>query len=598
MTPMVSTLKIPHFQPLIPKLVGGCLLSIGLCLAGITSSEALTLSRPQIQSSIGAPLKVEIDVTNLSDEESVDLQADLAEALNYKANGIAINTALEDAKLELLTRADQSKFLRIIGIHPVSDPYVELIINLKWATGSILRNFGLYIGSEPGTDPKVVQTPSSTSPKTLSVKSGDTASKIALRNMDKTQLSLDQMLVALLNKNPDAFIQKNVNLVKAGAELKIPSTDEALAISKDEANSEVTLQAKAFANYRSTLASKLPQSALNNQDKSNAGKVGGKVKDLAPAPKDQLKLSAPAINADTEKLPKEESIAQQKQAEVNAGRRQDLLQNIADLSKLAESTGLEIKSGILSGLPYLVKINSLDDLIAWGRTNYELVLVCCFVLGCFLLLLVWAWINKKTIQEPNNTHESTEDSEYAVSPTLEPHSDDIHHSPVFAPLPDSVPHEHSHSGEDEHIEMSKTAPLGNTEREPQHQNQPIKFDFDLNISSDEVRESFTREPQSPVLTPAKNQENVSAQTLNTTNTNTYTQNQTHTNAHITSKHSEPNKANSEYEQEDPFRVRLDLAEELWKLGQKHTGRALAQEVAEQAGEQMREIALRWLSEHP
>jgi FimV-like protein len=51
------------------------------------------------------------------------------------------------------------------------------------------------------------------------------------------------------------------------------------------------------------------------------------------------------------------------------------------------------------------------------------------------------------------------------------------------------------------------------------------------------------------------------------------------------------------ELEDPFKVRLDLAEELWKLGQKHTGRALAQEVAEQASPEMQEEARQWLATH-
>jgi hypothetical protein len=48
--------------------------------------------------------------------------------------------------------------------------------------------------------------------------------------------------------------------------------------------------------------------------------------------------------------------------------------------------------------------------------------------------------------------------------------------------------------------------------------------------------------------------------------------------------------------ENPFQVRLDLADELWKLGQRQTGRALAQEVADQTHGETRERALRWLQE--
>jgi predicted glycosyltransferase len=48
--------------------------------------------------------------------------------------------------------------------------------------------------------------------------------------------------------------------------------------------------------------------------------------------------------------------------------------------------------------------------------------------------------------------------------------------------------------------------------------------------------------------------------------------------------------------EDPFKVRLELADELWKLGQKQTGRALAQEVADQTHGETRDRAMRWLTE--
>jgi hypothetical protein len=49
--------------------------------------------------------------------------------------------------------------------------------------------------------------------------------------------------------------------------------------------------------------------------------------------------------------------------------------------------------------------------------------------------------------------------------------------------------------------------------------------------------------------------------------------------------------------EDPFLMRLELADELWKLGQKQTALALAQEVADQTLGETRDMAQRWLNEH-
>ena len=49
--------------------------------------------------------------------------------------------------------------------------------------------------------------------------------------------------------------------------------------------------------------------------------------------------------------------------------------------------------------------------------------------------------------------------------------------------------------------------------------------------------------------------------------------------------------------EDPFVMRLELADELWKLGQKQTALALAQEVADQTHGEIRDMAQSWLKEH-
>jgi FimV-like protein len=469
---------------------------------------------------------------------------------------------------------------------------------LKWASGSILRDFGLLLGTEStNAEQKNLQPPNLVEPKTIKVKAGDTAGKIALRNMDKSQLSLDQMLVALLKNNPDAFIQKNVNLVKAGAELKIPSTDDGVTFDKDKAHQDVLLQAKAFANYKSTLAAKLPLADQPKEQSPATGKVNAVVKNQTPTPKDQLKLSSPEVKGDTQEQPTEEKIAQQKQSEANADRRQDLLQNIEDLSKLAANAGLDLKSGLLSGLPELAKINSLEDLRAWMNANFELVFISSFILGCILLLWVWIRINKTSNtakhSEDNNSSISHQEDHFdshfdSVSPRLDPIGEGLDNSPVFKSITPNSEREHKpehnteHKVEEfEHIEADNLAQTSNpTSASSPIQTasasgagstnaQHIKFDFDLDIAANNSSETYAREPASPVLKPAQ----------------------------LTPKPLSPNVPPLS-EQEDPFRVRLDLAEELWKLGQKHTGRALAQEVAEQADPQMQDVARRWLSEHP
>ena len=90
-----------------------------------------------------------------------------------------------------------------------------------------------------------------TGDRSIKVRPGDTASRLAIRYLGG-QASLDQMMLAMLKANPDAFIQGNVNLVKAGAVLRIPDLGEATQIPSDEARKTVIAQTKEFAEYART----------------------------------------------------------------------------------------------------------------------------------------------------------------------------------------------------------------------------------------------------------------------------------------------------------------------------------------------------------
>src|SRR3546814_19637652 len=70
------------------------------------------------------------------------------------------------------------------------------------------------------------------------VQVGDTLGKIA-RSIDPDGHSLDQVMLALLRANPDAFIKGNINLVKAGAVLRIPDGSELSEYSASEARAIV-----------------------------------------------------------------------------------------------------------------------------------------------------------------------------------------------------------------------------------------------------------------------------------------------------------------------------------------------------------------------
>ena len=177
---------------------------------------------------------------------------------------------------------------------------------------------------------------------------GDTASQIARANKP-AQVSLDQMLVALLRANQNAFINGNLNLLKAGTVLNMPSEEQVNAVSESEASSTVIAQSKDFNEFRNKLASNAPTQKVEAADRAAGGAIKAQVEDkrsVAPTP-DKLTLSKG--NADAKAA--EEKIAQAKAAEDAAKRAAELARNVKDLSSINAASAAAGTAAPLAAAP-------------------------------------------------------------------------------------------------------------------------------------------------------------------------------------------------------------------------------------------------------
>src|SRR5690606_21904412 len=96
---------------------------------------------------------------------------------------------------------------------------------------------------------------------TYKVKQGDTLTEIAMAHKPQ-DVSLQQMLVALHRANEDAFIKKNMNLVRVGKILRIPDAASASQINQDEAVRVVNTQTREFIDYRAKIAEAVAAATL------------------------------------------------------------------------------------------------------------------------------------------------------------------------------------------------------------------------------------------------------------------------------------------------------------------------------------------------
>ncbi len=345
-------------------------------------AQALALGRVIVQSALGEPLRAEIDVPDINAAEESSLRVGLASAATYRAAGVDANPALNQLEVTLQRRPDGRAYLRLRGPNPVNEPFLDLIIEANWATGRLVRDYTLLFDppnlratapapiapvtpspraaapapaatpapapAAAAPSPAATSAPSaaapaparptpptgSDTPRQVTVQRGDTAGAIAAENRP-SGVSLDQMLVAMLQANPSAFIDGNVNRIRAGAVIDLPSREAASATGATEARQTIAAQSRDFDEYRRRLAGAAPTTQVETADRQAAGRVQTEVQDrAAPAPSsDRLTLSQPQGGTGAAR---ETQIAQQRQSQDSAQRSAELSRNIEELSKLGQ----------------------------------------------------------------------------------------------------------------------------------------------------------------------------------------------------------------------------------------------------------------------
>lgn len=356
--------------------------------------QALALGQARVLSTLGEPLRAEIDITQISDEEAASLKVGIAGTNAFRAAGVDFNSALNNAQIALARRPDGRWFIRVQSERPVNEPFVDLILESTWATGRVVRDYTLLIdppasragtadatavippaqasaapsasgGSPPSQlqpapgrapvggasapkkpdSPPQAKTPVGSGENTVTVSRGDTAGKIAAR-VKPEGASLDQMLVALLRANPQAFIGGNVNRIRAGSVLEVPSGEQVMAIRPGEARKTVNLQARSFNDFRRTLAERTPSTAVEAAARTAGGAVQTQVEDkksAAPAI-DKLTLSKGNVQG----TGTEAKIASARQAKEASDRAAELNRNLGELSRLKASTATAVSTAASS----------------------------------------------------------------------------------------------------------------------------------------------------------------------------------------------------------------------------------------------------------
>lgn len=178
--------------------------------------------------------------------------------------------------------------------------------------------------------------------KAITVEVGQTASQLALRHMPAA-VSLNQMLVAMQRQNPGAFIQDNVNLVRAGVKLRMPTAKQALEVSAAQAREMVIAQNRQFATYSVQLAQS-PHQITQSTSREISGKVSTETAGNSEAPpvQDTLKLSKSVVGKDSTEV----KVAVEREAREASEQVAALQKNVEELNNLASAAPAASESAV------------------------------------------------------------------------------------------------------------------------------------------------------------------------------------------------------------------------------------------------------------
>lgn len=284
------------------------------------AASALGLGEVDLKSSLSQPLVAEIELLQVRDLAPNEVVPNLASPEEFTKAGVDRQYFLTDLKFTPVIKPNGKSVIRVTSSKPVREPYLNFLVEVLWPNGRLLREYTLLLdpplyspqsvvapaprmpvaASAPVTRSPVPVPPARTvvpvrpaAPSTASAPitradgntykttSSDTLWEIAQRSRQSG--SVHQAMLAIQDLNPDAFIGGNINRLKSGQVLRLPSAEQIQARGQAEAIAQVSQQNAAWREGRNLASGETRQ--LDATKRATAGEAPAKADT-----KDSLKL--------------------------------------------------------------------------------------------------------------------------------------------------------------------------------------------------------------------------------------------------------------------------------------------------------------------
>jgi pilus assembly protein FimV len=226
---------------------------------------ALGMGELELKSTLNQPLQAEIKLSNIDDLTEWEIKPSLASDGDFDRAGVEKVFFLSDIDFEI-----KGNRIVLTSDKSVTEPFLNFLVQVNWPSGRVLREYTLLLDPPVFDDAiqplaakqtsqrvetqtvatapvKAAKTPNTwqseaAAPGTYKVQKDDTLWEIAINTRPNRQVSPQQMMLAIQDSNPGAFINGNINRLKTHKVLRIPTQQQMAARNDSQAVNEVLRQ--------------------------------------------------------------------------------------------------------------------------------------------------------------------------------------------------------------------------------------------------------------------------------------------------------------------------------------------------------------------
>lgn len=236
-------------------------------------------------SSLNERFNARIPLRSVEDVDSNNIKVALASPEAFERAGLQRSAYLARLDFAVKQAEDGSFYVQVTSDEPIKEPFLNFLVRVRWPQGQLMREYTVLLDPPTYTDEPQRQLAGDSDRATEPAGSGSIGGEAAdsrpagsasgrpsggstsasgstpgdygpvtsnetlyrIANQVRPEgVTTNQAMIAMLRANPQAFIDDNINRLREGAQLDVPSRERMREISAGEAQREVEQQIAAW----------------------------------------------------------------------------------------------------------------------------------------------------------------------------------------------------------------------------------------------------------------------------------------------------------------------------------------------------------------